>query len=300
MKLCWARNARTRPTFIEIIDILLPDLDDERFDQVSFYHTVHKPLLEAQKEERQQMQQSLNEPGQEMQPMLSSEHSHLHTHPHLTMGSSHAHILEVHPHLQRLFDKNSKFRYIADYIQTGNETADSSALSGTTTVTTGGGEGMSSENSAGDSTQPIQFEEAETPSSHIVRYFPTRINGSRANVITKERGDTNSGETSSDVYVFTEPVDTGRSNSAPDMEANPVKDKTETAEPESGLGSSTILNWPTPTAKCSDRVGDSSKSQLRARFMDQIEQPGEREKTDSFSSSTLSNGSVTALHQHRS
>jgi hypothetical protein len=301
MKLCWNRNAKARPTFIEIIDILLPDLDEERFEQVSFYHTVHKPLLlESQKEERQLQQQSINEQGQEMQQLVSSEHSHLHTHPHLNISSSHshsAHILEVHPHLQRLFDKNSKFKKMSEYVSTGNDTADSSALSATT-VTTGG---LSSENSAGDSTQPIQFEESKVPSTHIVRYFPTRINGPTG-LPVNEKGDSGNAtdtvateEDSSDVYVFTEPADSTGHLSAATLD----KDKTEIVDPESGLGSSTMLNWPIPTVKCSDRVGDSSKNQLRARFLDQIEQPGEREKTDVFGSSTLSNGSVTALHQHR-
>ncbi|XP_053210076.1 insulin-like peptide receptor isoform X3 [Panonychus citri] len=37
MKVCWMRNPKTRPTFMELIEILLPDIDSEKFMKVSFY-----------------------------------------------------------------------------------------------------------------------------------------------------------------------------------------------------------------------------------------------------------------------
>ncbi|XP_064474784.1 insulin-like growth factor 1 receptor [Ornithodoros turicata] len=38
MKLCWTRNPRARPKFVEVIEMLLEDVND-RFRKVSFYHT---------------------------------------------------------------------------------------------------------------------------------------------------------------------------------------------------------------------------------------------------------------------
>lgn len=40
--MCWHRNPKARPTFIEIIEMLLPELN-QKFHQVSFYHTQHLP-----------------------------------------------------------------------------------------------------------------------------------------------------------------------------------------------------------------------------------------------------------------
>lgn len=42
MEMCWHRNPKARPTFIEIIEMLLPELN-QKFHQVSFYHTQHLP-----------------------------------------------------------------------------------------------------------------------------------------------------------------------------------------------------------------------------------------------------------------
>ena len=42
MAMCWHKNPKARPTFIEIIEILLPELN-QKFHQVSFYHTQHLP-----------------------------------------------------------------------------------------------------------------------------------------------------------------------------------------------------------------------------------------------------------------
>lgn len=39
MELCWAKNPKARPTFIELIDMLLPDINQKRFREVSFYFT---------------------------------------------------------------------------------------------------------------------------------------------------------------------------------------------------------------------------------------------------------------------
>lgn len=40
MVMCWHRNPRARPTFIEIIETLLKDASP-KFRQVSYYHTQH-------------------------------------------------------------------------------------------------------------------------------------------------------------------------------------------------------------------------------------------------------------------
>ncbi|KAG8185562.1 hypothetical protein JTE90_017566 [Oedothorax gibbosus] len=39
MELCWAKNPKARPTFIELIDMLMPDINQSRFREVSFYFT---------------------------------------------------------------------------------------------------------------------------------------------------------------------------------------------------------------------------------------------------------------------
>ena len=38
MNLCWARNPKARPTFVEIIEMLLPDVETTEFHTVSYYH----------------------------------------------------------------------------------------------------------------------------------------------------------------------------------------------------------------------------------------------------------------------
>ncbi|XP_023210808.1 insulin-like peptide receptor isoform X2 [Centruroides sculpturatus] len=43
MKLCWAKNPKARPTFTELIEILLPDVN-ERFKKVSFYFTQYQQM----------------------------------------------------------------------------------------------------------------------------------------------------------------------------------------------------------------------------------------------------------------
>ncbi|XP_015912635.1 insulin-like peptide receptor isoform X2 [Parasteatoda tepidariorum] len=37
MELCWDKNPKARPTFLELIDMVLPDVDQGRFKEVSFY-----------------------------------------------------------------------------------------------------------------------------------------------------------------------------------------------------------------------------------------------------------------------
>jgi insulin receptor len=39
MTLCWARNPKARPTFVEIIEMLLPDVENTKFVDISWYHT---------------------------------------------------------------------------------------------------------------------------------------------------------------------------------------------------------------------------------------------------------------------
>lgn len=39
MDLCWDKNPKARPTFIELIDMLLPDINELKFREVSFYFT---------------------------------------------------------------------------------------------------------------------------------------------------------------------------------------------------------------------------------------------------------------------
>ncbi|GIY56891.1 receptor protein-tyrosine kinase [Caerostris extrusa] len=39
MELCWAKNPKARPTFTELIDMLLPDINQNHFREVSFYFT---------------------------------------------------------------------------------------------------------------------------------------------------------------------------------------------------------------------------------------------------------------------
>ncbi|GIY26330.1 insulin receptor [Caerostris darwini] len=39
MELCWAKNPKARPTFTELIDMLLPDVNQNHFREVSFYFT---------------------------------------------------------------------------------------------------------------------------------------------------------------------------------------------------------------------------------------------------------------------
>lgn len=43
MKLCWAKNPKARPTFTELIEVLLPDVN-ERFKKVSFYYTQYQQM----------------------------------------------------------------------------------------------------------------------------------------------------------------------------------------------------------------------------------------------------------------
>jgi len=43
MSLCWSRSPRSRPTFIEIIEMLLNDTN-ERFEKASFYHKYKAQL----------------------------------------------------------------------------------------------------------------------------------------------------------------------------------------------------------------------------------------------------------------
>lgn len=38
MTMCWARNPKARPTFVEIIEMLLPDVEHSKFAAFSFYH----------------------------------------------------------------------------------------------------------------------------------------------------------------------------------------------------------------------------------------------------------------------
>lgn len=40
MRSCWHYHPRSRPTFVQLIDRLLPDVDPH-FKEVSFYHTCH-------------------------------------------------------------------------------------------------------------------------------------------------------------------------------------------------------------------------------------------------------------------
>ncbi|XP_054706404.1 insulin-like peptide receptor [Uloborus diversus] len=39
MDLCWNKNPKARPTFVELIEMLLPDIDQVKFNEVSFYFT---------------------------------------------------------------------------------------------------------------------------------------------------------------------------------------------------------------------------------------------------------------------
>lgn len=50
MDLCWDRNPKARPTFIELIDMLLPDINHAKFREVSFYFTQRQETCTKENE----------------------------------------------------------------------------------------------------------------------------------------------------------------------------------------------------------------------------------------------------------
>ena len=317
MNLCWARNAKARPTFIEIIDILLPDLDDEYFEQVSFYHTVHKPLLlESQNEEQQQQLEGQLSYGSHQESLLQQ---HLHNHPHMhgssrDSHSAHRHILEVHPHLKKLYDKDkdAAFKNLTDLGTNGSETAESTALSGATVTTI--------DSVTEDSGQPIQIDQGAVPEKRVVRFFPTRLNGSSndSKQPTKEEADhypvggnystgqhsgrpkisfasrlnefqtlpivqehpSDSSDIPTDMYVMTGPAESAQTKQA-----------------ESSLSVSQMSPGANP--KFSTRVADSSQPQLRVSFAPDTNPSGDHHEHSTKplpnGGNTLANGSVACL-----
>ncbi|XP_035205023.1 insulin-like growth factor 1 receptor [Stegodyphus dumicola] len=50
MDLCWDKNPKARPTFIELIDMLLPDINQNKFREVSFYFTQRQETCAKENE----------------------------------------------------------------------------------------------------------------------------------------------------------------------------------------------------------------------------------------------------------
>lgn len=50
MDLCWDKIPKARPTFIELIDMLLPDINEAKFREVSFYFTQRQETCTKENE----------------------------------------------------------------------------------------------------------------------------------------------------------------------------------------------------------------------------------------------------------